>query len=357
MIGMTSVSCNAQDPGKALSNLAEKPDKPRFTITDRVWPQQVGEASVCLWKDDKIAAFSITIDDNSAPDVDWWIEQTKPLNLPLTWFIISGRVETANAYWGNWELWNRLRRLGHAVESHTVAHLHTELPEWKNIEWEYAESQRQIEQKMQGHRVLFLAYPGGANSKLNDRSTVAAKYYLAARGTVGTINMANQIDYLNTSGMSAPKLNMPKTPFADVKNLLVPNNRYYRGWAVLLFHKVNDQAFAKTFLDFYKDNAHELWGDTFGDVALYGQERDTAHLTVEENSPARITLALSDQMDDTRFSYPLTIKVRLPEDWAQVRATQVDKPIAAQVVEHQGERFALVQAVPDKGRIVLQAGL
>ena len=42
-----------------LRNLAETPVTPRFPITDKVWPAKAGEASICLWEDDKVAAFSV----------------------------------------------------------------------------------------------------------------------------------------------------------------------------------------------------------------------------------------------------------------------------------------------------------
>ncbi|MDQ3815796.1 MAG: polysaccharide deacetylase family protein, partial [Armatimonadota bacterium] len=147
---LTGISCAAppttatssaatNSTSTALPNLAEPPAKPRFKVTDRVWPEKAGEAAICLWNDDKLAAFSITIDDNSAPDVDWWLGKSKEVNLSLTWFIITGRVGGGNAFWGDWALWNRVRAAGHAVESHTVTHLHVDEPGWKGIEWEYAD--------------------------------------------------------------------------------------------------------------------------------------------------------------------------------------------------------------------------
>ena len=50
---------------------------------------------------------------------------------------------------------------------------------------------------------------------------------------------------------------------------------------------------------------------------------------------------------------PLTLKVRLPDTWTSVRATQGGKPVAARIVEHDGALYALVDAVPDRGEIVL----
>ena len=57
--------------------------------------------------------------------------------------------------------------------------------------------EKRIEQNLPSHRVRFLAYPGGANSSLNDR-TVAAKYYAGVRGATGTLVSPALIDYLCT---------------------------------------------------------------------------------------------------------------------------------------------------------------
>lgn len=92
----------------------------------------------------------------------------------------------------------------------------------------------------------------------------------------------------------------------------------------------------------------------FREVILYGQERDTARLEVVGSSESEIRFALSDDMDDDAFAYTLTVKVRLPNKWAAVTATQRDLPIEARRIEHEGHAYALVQAVPDRGAVVLR---
>lgn len=42
-------------------------------VKEITWPANPGEAEVCLWKSDKYAAASITIDDNWGPDHQWWV--------------------------------------------------------------------------------------------------------------------------------------------------------------------------------------------------------------------------------------------------------------------------------------------
>ena len=85
-----------------------KPEKPRFDIPEIIWPAAPGEAEICLWKDDKYAAISITIDDNCRPDHDWWLEQAEKHGFKLTWFVITERVDGPNRFYGTWADWQRL---------------------------------------------------------------------------------------------------------------------------------------------------------------------------------------------------------------------------------------------------------
>ena len=61
-------------------------------------------------------------------------------------------------------------------------------------------------------------------------------------------------------------------------------------------------------------------------------------------------------MDDRFYDYPLTIKIRLPDGWAKAKAVQNGQEVEVKVVEKDGARFALVQAVPDRGQVVLSPG-
>jgi len=223
--------------------LTERPEQPRFELCDRDWPGKFGEASVCLWKDDALAACSITIDDNTAPDHAWWQEMSKKYGLRVTWFIVTSSVGTG--WGGTWEGWQRLHAQGHDVQSHTVNHLRTTSPTWKGVENEYSESIRQIEANMPDNRVLTLAYPGGKDQdKLNDPK-LAAKHYIGCRGGAGLINPANRINYVQTNSIGMLHVDEPKAPWADMQALFQKTARrdsVYRGWYCSHYHQVKPDA-------------------------------------------------------------------------------------------------------------------
>ncbi len=345
-----------------LRNLGEA-SQPRFEITDRVWPDPSDPPHVCLWKDDKLAAVSITIDDNTAPDHDWWVEHAERYGFKVTWFVITGLISDRPTYHGTWAGFARLRELGHDVQSHTVTHLNfsrgfdPDDPD-KDIAHEYAGSIAAIEEHLPGGRVVTLAYPGGKNTHYNDDAE-AAGHFIAARGTRGTINPVNQTNYLRTHSIGGgPVLPGGRAKWAYVTNLFDPEAyrpNLYRGWYVTHYHQVKDDMEPRMIekFEFLKAHDDDLWVALFREAAMYGQQRDTARLTVEPTADETIRFSVSDDMDDELFDFPLTIKVRLPDAWPGAVATQGGVETAADIVEHQGVRFALVQAVPDRGVVEL----
>ncbi len=375
-----SPSAGWAGPEKNLFNLAEEPKSPRFEIKDKTWPKEVGEAEICLWHEDKLAALSFGVDDNFGNEIAWWKEQAQRYDFKVTWFVITGRIGS-NSQTGTWEQFRELEQLGHGVESHTVTHLHIEDPGWggpewdfakaraaksetlppadqipSGVEWEYREANAQIEANIPGKKVSAVAYPGGKHTKLNDRK-IAAKIYRVGRGAGGRSNPVNMTDYLSTNGMSNWHFGEGSTGWNNVRNILDRNlyrGMQYRGWAMIFAHGVsaNPELFTRTFA-FLEENRKDLWIGLYTEVAKYGQERDTAELKVVASTPEQITLLVEDHMDDSYFDFPLTIKVRVPDDWKTAQAVQSEKSIPANLIKHEGASYALIQAVPDAGLVSL----
>ena len=343
-------------------SLFQKTDSPRFEVRDIEWPEKEGQASICLWADDKLAAFSFGVDDNNPGDVNWWLEQCQACNLHMTWYLVTNRIGDGQGL-SPWSLWKKVLDAGHALESHSVTHLAAaDQPDWKGLDWEYGQSLKDIEAGVPGCRVLCLAYPGGANGSKNDPG-VARKYYLAARLFGPGPNGANTVDYYRVFSDAKADVSSGSGDGSDLKpnnynNILLangPHKRLYRGWAHAYMHGVmpnESKQEALKVLNWYKEHSDLLWAGLMRDVARYGQEREGASLVVDENTPTKIAFTLTDKLDE-RFDYPLTIKVKIPAAWKTVQATQQDKGVEARMVEHQDSKFVLVKAVPDKGQVLI----
>ncbi len=324
---------------------------------DRLWPEQHGQAIISAWKNDKLAAFSFTIDDNCAPDHEWWVEQGNNYGFRFTWFVITQRIGVENtSFNGFWSDYQALFDLGHDIQSHTYTHNYGEYTAAE----EYSLSQEQIEANLVGAEPITLAYPGGlkdTEDEIDDKA-VAAEYYISARGVGGHINRLGDTNYMDTYVLGTAVFTADDR--VGLPNLIEYNSTYpqsitYRGWQVHLFHSLNDdeKAEALSLMDYLSDHSNDFWVGLYREVVLYGQERDTAKLEVLSTTDDSISLRLRDQKNDDIFDYPLTIKVRINNDWNGFYVRQNGIEVDTIQTEHEGNKYLLIQAIPDAGDIVI----
>jgi hypothetical protein len=369
----------AAAPARAggLFTLTKDSEITRSTLSGlegRTWPAKVGEADICLWKNDKLAVYSITIDTMFKPAYGWWKEQCTKYNttLPITVLCVVNLVGKLGV-WGTWPDWQEYVSQGFEVGSHSMTHgsgITQDAagnwvgPEgWGGPEWEYSESRKQIEANIPGYRVRSIFPPGGKGTEAFRNHPSAANHYLCNRNGGRMLNRPGNINYQSinfTSAVSmAGSLGNGKANM-DAENLFKPGQEYFRGWAVLMLHwgeqNPKSEEFPSTvkMLEFFQGtHAADVWPGLFGDVAQYGQERDTATLKMDVASPDRISGTLTCLMDPEHYQYPLTLKVRIDNAWKQVSASQNNAGIPATVITHEGNNYALVEVVPNRGPFTL----
>jgi len=357
----------------------------RFEVTDRVWPESYGEASVCLWKDDKMGAISFTVDDNVVTQHDFWLRQMNKYGWKMTWFIIVQYLQDPNFvsnFFGKWDDFRRLINEGHDVASHTMTHGHCNDPVANanmscpgilknppepccNIEYEYRESQKIIRDSLKGANCWTMAVSGHKTTDLEyyesssgrtikyDSYThdfnLISKYYIAARGGGARPNIPNRTCYVNTNG------GVIDTEW--VNNIITLNPKqsaYWRGWLAPCWHYYPDTNEIAQQLAYVKSHEDDLWVDLYFNVARYGQSRDTHKLTVHQRTDSLITFTVTDSMVDSIYNFPLTVKIRLNNNWNNNSAAyQNGKKIGLKIVEYKQQKYALVDAVPDGGIVQL----
>jgi len=353
----------AGEPRLQRLNLDDTPSKPRFEITGRVWPQRHGDTDLCLWADDKLACVTFGVDDNISPEHDWWLEMGERYNFRNTWFVIvypqmynyDGSAGKNQGYFGTLATFQRLFDAGHDVQPHGT----TAINRLSRAEYEKdVRFTQDMLRRIPGNSANTYAYPGGASDE--HKREVVAKLCIGARGTVGGINRVNRTDYLciNTGQVTeetlAGMLDDPKSPS-------------YRGWLSQFVHSIatsSDPITRQSLYDDFElrlkrvhDRRADIWVPTYREAFLYGQSRDTARLTPRAVAPGEIRFTLIDDMNDDVYTYPLTVKVRVNDDWDAVEATQAGRNIDSELVLHEGGKFLLVKVVPDQGEVVLAKGL
>jgi peptidoglycan/xylan/chitin deacetylase (PgdA/CDA1 family) len=314
------------------------------------WPAEERNAKVCLWKDNKTAALSLTVDDNIKPDHEWWIEQSKIYNLKVTWFIIIHWLKDNPQYFGTWNDFRRLYSLGHSVQSHTISHNHRmdTLPD-NLVEYEYRESKKMIEDSIPGNRCLTLAYPNNYG-----KPSIASKYYIASRSAYGRPICFDGGDLSNTNAGDLTKEWIDYTLFEDSKNL-----QYFRGWNAPLFHGLTEER-KKNLTEIFKyihTLSDKLWVNTYDQIALYLIERKNSKLNVLNNVNGCIRLSLTDNLPDSIYNIPLSIVVCLGSDEnIAVVAKQNNRELLFKKVYRNSKLYVLFDAVPDQGEILVLYG-
>lgn len=352
-------------PGQLL-NLPDPGATARFVVKDLQWPTNVGDLSISMWAKDRLAAFSLTIDDNHVQDHAFWYEMSEQYGWKWTWFLIANQIGWSSAdHWGHWQ---KALDQGHDVQSHGQTHLCDAL--FYTFR-EYRQSQVEIERSLANAKVRTLAYPFGINTDkrgspceplTSDRTknsrAEAAKYFLAVRDVYGALSNPAKIDYLKVPSVSSSRnfLN-PQAPWAYFDSVFNPNSANYRTWYVVHYHNLpndtakNDVRQVLAHLNEVKDR---VWIAPFTQVAQYGQEYATAQLTNVQRTANSVSFQLKDQMNDAWFDQPLTIKMRLPDGWSGTLSVQQNSASrAVQTVVNQDKIYALFEVIPDRGLVTV----
>ena len=312
-------------------------------------------------------------------------------------------MPTKPGYIEEFDLWQDLVDNGMDVQSHTYGHLDSDqiskLSTAQSI-YEFSKPLGELDKLQGGDKAHTLAYSYGGGDE-----NYARKFYIAARGTQGKLNKADNVNYNRVSGVSM-KNTLPLFHTEDrntsskwsleaaVKTLYDNSGEYrqygvsyYGGWFVMYSHglttnkdknsdlknlyikehpeateeEINQQDFSlRAVFNYMFENwigpaveNGDIWLDSFTNVAKYGQERDTAKLEIQSSADA-ITYTLTDQMDDTLFTLPLTVKLKVDNSWENIEALQNGKKLDVKTIELDGSKYVLIDTVPDTGVVVVK---
>jgi len=344
-----------------LLNLPLPADGKRYETNAEMapqWPSTHGQGHIAFWGDDKHSAVSITIDDNNVGDNAFWSQQANLRGWKFTWFIIvhpymwdiyNDVPGNNTSYFGTAQDFKVLYDDGHEIELHGNCDINSlnaaDYREHLLLSRAYLESEI-------GHEITTYAYPCSEWGAGDIYRGVAEDLFISARGGIGGGPNKNAvIDYLGVQSMG----NGTNQSFWDKLDQQPANVQYsaYRGWAVLLWHNLktaSDEQQVIDLFDWIESNEHKYWVKPYGHVARYAQQRESGTINVQSVNATEIKFSLTDRMDDSIFDIPLTVKFRT-DGWESVQATQGGALIDARIVTHQGAKYTIVEAVPDRGQV------
>jgi peptidoglycan/xylan/chitin deacetylase (PgdA/CDA1 family) len=336
-----------------------------YSEFDFQWPATHGTGSVCLWGDDKLSAVSFTIDDNITPDFPFWRQASLDYGWKFTWFVIvhpymwdiyNNVPGTNTGFYGTAAQFKVLYDEGHEVELHGSTGPMNNLSD-VDYEDHVLRSRAHLESII-GNKITTFAYPSGETDRgdgTNSFRPIIGKHMIGARGTTGGPTAVTRVNYLETYSMGTALDTGSTSRWAKLENKSASiKSTYYRGWAVVLNHLVQDKVATIALFDFIKANESKYWVKPYSHVARYAQERESSTLTVTSVSPSKIRFTLTDRMHDGIFNVPLTVKFRT-NGWTGAKAHQNGTPVPVRLVTHAGATYALVDAIPDRGPVALRA--
>lgn len=304
-----------------------------------------GSANIAAWYGGASSVFTLTADDNLMNDFAQWAAWYAAYGVPTTLCAPTGTSYEAM------DLWREMVALGLDVQSHSRFHRSSGIYSWSNgskkttktssaQDWmDFYAGQQDI--LSAGISSLIIAYPCGYNNE-----AYSSLLYIAGRGTTGASN-GFHVNYNNVNSFSG----LDGNGIAALRDLVEKGNG---GWVSTHYHAIGS---GKDSLDGYLSelvpylSSGELWAATFAAAAQYGQERDTATLTMGTVGTDLITFTLTDQMNDLLFNQALTVRIKVDATWQNVRAYQNGQLCTARVVTEDGETYLYVDAVPDRGEV------
>ena len=297
-----------------------------------------GAANIATWYGNAGTVFTLTADDNLLGDFAQWLAWFEAYSIPTTLCAPTGYAYECT------DMWREMVAKGMDVQSHSRFHRSagdynsgktSSAQDWMDF---YGGSQ---DIASAGIRSLIIAYPCGYNTP-----ELSKLLHIGGRGTGGYVNGFN-LDYNCLASFSG----LNEKQFAQLLDMAESGNG---GWVSTHYHQIGS---SKDNLDSMLARlvpymqAGKLWSTTFAKASQYGQERDTASLTMGVTGRDLITFTLTDRMNDLLFDQALTIKIKVDSTWSGVRAYQNGQEMPARVVTDGGETYLFVDAIPDRGEV------
>lgn len=311
---------------------------------------------VCKWEGDKQAAVVLTFDDWSPGHYPIVVPELNARGLQGTFYITTNSITSAKK-----TQLVEAASYGHEIGNHTVTHPQAAA----NIIPEVATAKEFLDGVVTSKTVLTFDYPYGTISNaLID--TIRATGHIAARGVESPTNAALAYNYFNTDnlyyriksyGMSG---SVSTKTFASYVTKAIAGN----GLLTYLYHSVDNAAnshgdnwYAKVVQDSIQKQLDtlvaledQIWVTTLANAVLYHREATNATLTEkEDDNDSTRTFTLTDTLDNSVYTYPLTIKV---ENASQNFACAVQAGDTLPLVART-KNYTLFSAIPDAGDIIL----
>jgi hypothetical protein len=301
------------------------------------------------WEDFRESAITYTFDDNCPNQYTKAVPMFDELGFRGTFYTVTG--------WSpDWNTLKAMAANGHEIGSHCVTHTSLYGLRSSKETQELRDSQDSINAHVTPKQCITMSYPYCA---LGDQA-LCAQYYISARGCQGFVEGKTPGDILNVSSIICGTEGSVETVahFKEKINSAVNT----KGWCVFLIHGIDDDpgaysplssAVFNNSLKYCRIRNYKCWVSTFANVSKYIRERDSASVAVQLVSDSTIVLQVTDNLPDSLYNYPLTLRRPLPLNWPAAEVTQNEMPVNTMYTKTDTVTYVMFQAIPDGGDVKL----
>lgn len=305
---------------------------------------------IATWKGFSKAVINYTFDDGCPNQFDVAIPMFDQYGFELTIYLVSSSVPE-----DKWGVIKQAISNGHEMGSHTVTHPSLAELSLEDQRKELLNSRITIEESTGMKKCHTIAYPFCVHPDLD----LCSEYYIAGRDCRGEIEKATPDSYYRISSIGCGDL----SSFNSTETITEKMNEAasQNGWCVFLLHGIdNDGGYSpvtsqmlKECLEYLDKNREKYWVTSLLNAVLYAKERDAAVITEKKNKANYITMHITDNLDDSIYNIPLTIRRQLPDNWKNISVRQGGFLLESKVNTENNKRYVVFEAVPDKGEIIL----
>lgn len=262
-------------------------------------------------------------------------------------FHMSVCVQSGSANWTNCKA---TFAKGHEISNHTVSHNSTVS--------EMNTAQTAIRKNVPGEMCITIAYP---NCNTPGDAEVLKTHYAGRNcdGKTASSSPSNMAQ-ISSKMFGAGSCGCPND--ANSMNTFADAAVSSKGWSVYCHHGIGSESHSwavtnlnavKSHLDYLDKNRDKIWIETFGNVTRYIKERNAASVAKKDSTDKAITITVTDNLVDSLFNYPLTIRRPLPDGWTTAVVTQKNLPVEDSIITVSSKKYVMFKAVPDGGDVVI----
>lgn len=297
---------------------------------------------VAKWPGFTEAAITYTFDDNCSNQYAIAIPQLDEFGFTGTFFPVGN--------WGpNWSKFKEAVATGHEIGSHTVSHPDLSKLNLEAQEAELKNSKEKIDAEIGESACQTIAYPYCVPSN----AALTNKYYFAARHCQGQINKTTPTDFMNISSIICGELGSLKTVDNFKSNF--ESTAKIAGWSVYLIHGIDgDGGYSSlksevlhSSLEFLDQNRERFWVATFGNAVRYIRERNNVSVTETEATDEKLTVAITDTLNNDVYNLPVTLRRQLPDGWGKAYVLQGAYTLLSNIVTINDLKYVEFDVVPD----------